>query len=141
MIAGLVSKGVLAQRLNQASRISGAITVPDVLRDRFQSPALGLLGGCFLLIFLTFNLVAQFKAGGLIMRQACGGVKEANLYQSTRGAAAGALSNLGVWSEQTASLEEGDVYDQEYPDYVLGVLLFAVTVIAYTTYGGFWAVT
>src|SRR5262249_42595963 len=42
MAAGLTSKGVLAKRLNQVSRLSGAITVPDVLRDRFQSPALGL---------------------------------------------------------------------------------------------------
>src|SRR5216684_5341198 len=57
MITGLTAKGVLAKRLNQVSRLSGAITVPDVLRDRFQSPALGLLGGVFLLIFLTFNLV------------------------------------------------------------------------------------
>src|SRR5439155_2988369 len=63
------------------------------------------------------------------------------LYQSPRSATGQALSSLGVWRERTASLEEGDVYDLEYPDYVLGVLLFAVTVVAYTTYGGFWAVT
>src|SRR2546422_10760609 len=43
MVTGLVSKGALAKRLNQVSRLSGAITVPDVLRDRFQSPLLGLL--------------------------------------------------------------------------------------------------
>src|SRR5882757_6224039 len=56
MVGGLVSKGVLAKRLNQVSRLTGAITVPDVLRDRFQSPALGLLAGLFLLVFLIFNL-------------------------------------------------------------------------------------
>src|SRR5437660_12699829 len=84
MIAGRVSKGVIAKRLNQVSRLSGAITVPDVLRDRFQSPALGFLGGFFLLIFLTVNLVAQFKAGGLIMRQACTGVTDFTVYQSAR---------------------------------------------------------
>src|SRR6516225_8961573 len=69
MVSGLISKGVLAKRLNQVSRFSGAITVPDVLRDRFQSPALGLFAGIFLVLFLVFNLVAQFKAGGLIMGQ------------------------------------------------------------------------
>src|ERR1051325_1394072 len=42
MMSGLIAKGLLAKRLNQVSRFSGAITVPDVLRDRFQSPALGL---------------------------------------------------------------------------------------------------
>src|SRR5215831_9304943 len=76
MVTGLVAKGALAKRLNQVSRLSGAITVPDVLRDRFQSPLLGLLAGVFLLIFLVFNLVAQFKAGGMIMRQACGGIRD-----------------------------------------------------------------
>src|SRR3989440_1021024 len=59
MISGLTTKGVLAKRLNQISRLSGSITVPDVLRDRFQSPALGLLAGILLVIFLMFNLVAQ----------------------------------------------------------------------------------
>jgi SSS family solute:Na+ symporter/sodium/pantothenate symporter len=141
MIAGLVSKGVLAKRLNQVSRLSGAITVPDVLRDRFQSPALGLLGGCFLLIFLVFNLVGQFKAGGLIMRQACGGVTETRLYQTARGATAQALNNLGVRSDQVGGKDQGDVYGPEYPDYILGVLIFGLTVVVYTTYGGFWAVT
>src|SRR5438132_5234695 len=63
MVTGLVSKGALAKRLNQVSRLSGAITVPDVLRDRFQSPALGTLASVFLPIFLLFNLVGQFKAG------------------------------------------------------------------------------
>src|SRR5215472_11951567 len=75
MVTGLVSKGALAKRLNQVSRLSGAITVPDVLRDRFQSPLLGLLASLFLLLFLVFNLVAQFKAGGLIMKQACEGIQ------------------------------------------------------------------
>ena len=32
-------------------------------------------------------------------------------------------------------------YDSRYPDYVLGIIIFALTVVAYTTYGGFWAVT
>jgi len=141
MIAGLVSKGVLAKRLNQVSRLSGAITVPDVLRDRFQSPALGLLGGCFLLIFLVFNLVGQFKAGGLIMRQACGGVKETKPYQGARDVTAQALNSLRIGSQQLADKEQSDVYGPEYPDYVLGVLIFALTVVVYTTYGGFWAVT
>src|SRR5438876_4927810 len=81
MVTGLVSKGTLAKRLNQVSRLSGAITVPDVLRDRFQSPALGTLASVFLLIFLLFNLVGQFKAGGLIMKQACGGVADTSTYQ------------------------------------------------------------
>src|SRR5579884_3501287 len=102
MMAGLVSKGVLAKRLNQVSRLSGAITVPDVLRDRFQSPLLGLLASVFLLIFLVFNLVAQFKAGGLIMREAFGGVRETAVYQAVGSTAAHALGATGAWDPGTA---------------------------------------
>jgi sodium/pantothenate symporter len=141
MVAGLVSKGVLAKRLNQVSRISGAITVPDVLRDRFQSPALGTLASIFLLLFLVFNLVAQFKAGGLIMRRAALGVRETAVYQEARQLSATAVSAVGVWDEAKAEQRAGSLYDNHYPDYVLGILIFALTVVAYTTYGGFWAVT
>src|SRR5947209_9673359 len=97
MVGGLVSKGVVAKRLNQVSRLSGAITVPDVLRDRFQSPALGTLASVFLLLFLVFNLVGQFKAGGLIMRQACAGVRDTSVYQAARDTTAKALSAPGGW--------------------------------------------
>ena len=141
MIGGLTSKGVLAKRLNQVSRLSGAITVPDVLRDRFHSPALGLLAGIFLLAFLVFNLVGQFKAGGLIMRQACTGIQDSAGYQAARTVSASALTALGMWSKESAAGVPGSLYDVHYPDYVLGVLIFALTVVAYTTYGGFWAVT
>jgi SSS family solute:Na+ symporter/sodium/pantothenate symporter len=140
MVSGLVSKGAVAKRLNQVSRLSGAITVPDVLRDRFGSPALGVLASLFLLLFLVFNLVGQFKAGGLIMREACGGVRESAAYQGARAAAESGLRQTGVWTEESAD-EKGKFFDQEYPDYVLGMLIFALTVIAYTAYGGFWAVT
>jgi SSS family solute:Na+ symporter/sodium/pantothenate symporter len=141
MISGLTTKGVLAKRLNQVSRLSGAITVPDVLRDRFQSPALGLFASVFLLLFLVFNLVAQFKAGGLIMRQACEGIAESAPYQKVQEATGNTLSAVGAWDSDKAKLRQGSLYDQHYPDYVLGILIFALTVVAYTTYGGFWAVT
>jgi SSS family solute:Na+ symporter/sodium/pantothenate symporter len=141
MITGLTAKGVLAKRLNQVSRLSGSITVPDVLRDRFHSPALGLLAGIFLVVFLVFNLVAQFKAGGLIMRQVSGGIRETTAYQGARNAIASALTTVGAWSEEDAHRQPDSLFNQEYPDYALGILIFALTVVAYTTYGGFWAVT
>jgi SSS family solute:Na+ symporter/sodium/pantothenate symporter len=167
MIAGMVSKGVLAKRLNQISRLAGGITVPDVLRDRFQSPALGLFAGIFLVLFLVVNLVGQFKAGGLIMSQAAEGVRDNSLYQGARGVVVGGLSATGIWEEEPVKTEKkappspkkssrsgdknspkpakdsraGTLYDNNYPDYVLGILIFALTVVAYTTYGGFWAVT
>jgi SSS family solute:Na+ symporter/sodium/pantothenate symporter len=141
MVSGLISKGVLAKRLNQVSRFSGAITVPDVLRDRFQSPALGLFAGLFLLLFLIFNLVGQFKAGGLIMQEACGGVKETPVYQAARDGVKSTLTGTGMWDQAKAKRQKGSLFGPDYPDYILGILIFALTVVAYTTYGGFWAVT
>jgi SSS family solute:Na+ symporter/sodium/pantothenate symporter len=146
MVGGLVSKGVLAKRLNQASRLSGAITVPDVLRDRFQSPALGLLAGIFLTLFLVFNLIGQFKAGGLIFREACTGVRDHPAYDQLRSRTARTLAGVGLWNPnhpEPQKEEERHAYEehQRYPDYVLGMLVFAITVVAYTAYGGFWAVT
>jgi SSS family solute:Na+ symporter/sodium/pantothenate symporter len=141
MIAGLVTKGVLAKRLNQVSRLSGAITVPDVLRDRFRSPALGMLASVCLLLFLVCTLIAQFKAGGLILRRAVEGVSDTAAYHAARDVTAEALIRVGAWDERSAAREKDTLYGRGYPDYVLGVLIFALTVVAYTTYGGFWAVT
>src|SRR5262249_7269151 len=97
MVAGLTSQGVLGKRLNPVSRLSRGIPVPDVLRDRFQSPMLGSLAAIFLLLFLVFNLVGQFKAGGLIMQRACGGVRETAAYQGTRTATAEVVTAAGFW--------------------------------------------
>jgi SSS family solute:Na+ symporter/sodium/pantothenate symporter len=141
MIAGLTTKGVLAKRLNQVSRLSGCITVPDVLRDRYQSPALGVVAGLLILLFLVFNLVAQFKAGGVILQQACGGVRGSPVYERARSAVAETLASTSAWDPEHATRHSGTLYDDGYPDYVLGILIFAITVVAYTTYGGFWAVT
>jgi Na+/pantothenate symporter len=69
MIYPLCAMGVMGKRLNQVARTSGAITIPDVLRDRFESPALGLFTTCTILLFTTCNLVAQFKAGALIVEE------------------------------------------------------------------------
>src|SRR5438309_2023058 len=118
MIAGLTTKGVLAKRLNQVSRLSGSITVPDVLRDRFQSPALGLLAGILLVIFLMFNLVAQFKAGGVILQQACGGIHDNAGYQAVRDGTRHTLTAAGVWHEPAEDDQRESLYDRGYPDYV-----------------------
>ncbi|HYT93791.1 MAG TPA: hypothetical protein VEL76_34040, partial [Gemmataceae bacterium] len=70
MVVPLTGMVWLGKRINQVARIGGSVTVPDVFRDRFQSPALGILASILILIFLCFNLVAQFKAGGVVMQEA-----------------------------------------------------------------------
>ena len=69
MISPLCSMSIMGKRLNQVARMTGAITVPDLLRDRFESPALGLFTTCTIIFFTTANLVAQFKAGGIIVEE------------------------------------------------------------------------
>jgi SSS family transporter len=115
MVVPLMTMTLFGKRINQVARIAGAVTVPDVLRDRFNCPALGIAGSLLILLFVTFNLVAQFKAGGLVMQTAM------ELPRKTID-----LPVIGV------PIEQG---------YLIGLLIFAFTVVAYTTYGGFWAVT
>src|SRR3954468_10572810 len=68
MVAPLTILGVLGKRIGQLSRKTGAITLPDLFRERFGSPALGLLTSFTVMFFLTTNLVAQFKAGAIILQ-------------------------------------------------------------------------
>src|SRR3954447_22311769 len=70
MAVPLTTMALLGKRINQVARLSGAVTLPDILRDRFRSPVLGITASLLILVFLLFNLVAQFKAGGLVMMEA-----------------------------------------------------------------------
>jgi len=67
MVFPLTAMGLLGKRLNQVARKTGAITIPDVFRDRFESTAAGLLASCAIILFTTCFLVAQFKLGALII--------------------------------------------------------------------------
>ncbi len=63
MIAPLTILGALGKRIGHLSRRTGAITLPDLFRERFGSPTLGLITSLLVMGFLTTNLVAQFHAG------------------------------------------------------------------------------
>lgn len=69
MIVPVCTMGVMGKRLNQVARKTGAITIPDVLRDRYETTGLGLFATCTIIFFTTANLVAQFKAGALIIEE------------------------------------------------------------------------
>ncbi|MGE3314497.1 MAG: hypothetical protein AB7O26_05220, partial [Planctomycetaceae bacterium] len=70
MIVPITGFGVLAKRLAQISRRSGAITIPDLFRLRFNSPTVGLVASLFILFYMSFMMVAQFKAGAIVMKMA-----------------------------------------------------------------------
>ncbi|MCA9128458.1 MAG: hypothetical protein KDB22_15330 [Planctomycetales bacterium] len=125
MLMPLVAMGLLAKRLNQLARKTDAITVPDLLHSRFESPTFGLISTVLIVFFLTCNLVAQFKGGSVILLTLLADVP---LFQT----AAASFASLSASSNLIPS--------QVDPAYVLCLLVFSLAVIVYTTYGGFRAV-
>ncbi|MEE2833751.1 MAG: hypothetical protein VYD18_15435 [Candidatus Latescibacterota bacterium] len=126
MVVPICLMGLLGKRFNQVARKSGAITVPDVFRDRFESPAFGLLATGLIVFFMAFNLIAQFKAGSLILQTLLAGTA------SFHGLAADLGSAVGGGAMGLSSGVD--------PEYLLCLLVFGTIVIVYTVYGGFHAV-
>jgi sodium/pantothenate symporter len=124
MIVPLVCMGLFAKRINQVGRIARAITIPELLRNRFASPAVGNVATLLVLFFMFFYLLAQFKAGAEIM--------------------ATLLEDVPVYRVAVTKIEavtDGWFWiGQASGDYLLCLLVFAVSVIIYTAYGGFRAV-
>lgn len=189
MMVPLTAMALMGKRINQVARMSGAVTMPDVFRDRFGSPTLGIFATSLILLFLTFNLVAQFKAGGLVMKEAfqlAPPLAQLERYRVTsdarlelyfRNESGDVEKSLTPLPTTTAKLHGEPTVDIDrrqvvveyqladgrivskhirFPaerltlpllgwrvekGYLLGLLVFAFTVVAYTTYGGFWAVT
>lgn len=112
MVVPLCTFAVLGKRMGQMARQTGAITLPDFLRERFGSPTLGYTASLVILFILTFSLVAQFKAGALIMQMLLPG-----------------LPGMPT---------QGDILGQS-PPFIFGLIVFTLVVVAYTVYGGFLA--
>jgi Na+/pantothenate symporter len=72
MVFPLTTMGVIGKRLNEVARKSGAITIPDVLRDRHESVAIGLLASAIIIVFNSCMLLAQFKLGAIIVQETFG---------------------------------------------------------------------
>jgi sodium/pantothenate symporter len=114
MVVPLTILGIMGKRIGQLSRRTGAITLPDLFRERYRSPALGLVTSLLVMFFLTVFLVAQFKAGAVIVKIVLPG-------QATN------------WLTPESAPAGGD------PAYLIGLVIFTATVVAYTAYGGFLA--
>lgn len=124
MVCPLVALALFAKRINQVGRIAGAITVPELLRKRFSSPAVGNTATIILVFFMFFYLLAQFKAGAQIMAT----LLEGNpLFDSVAKGIDG-FTEAWVW----VGAAEGP--------YVVCLILFTISVVVYTAYGGFRAV-
>lgn len=113
MLVPLAGFAVLGKRLAQLSRRTDAVTMPDLMRGRFDSPAVGLATSLIILFFLTFMLMAQFKAGAIVMKLAWPGAADLTLAED----AAIALDS----------------------QYYTGLVIFTIVVVSYTLFGGFLA--
>ena len=87
--------GILGKKMALVSRKTGAITVIDVIRERYQSNALAVLSAAVLVTFFATTMIAQFVGG-------------AKLFEAVTGYS-----------------------------YVMGLAIFGITAILFTTIGGF----
>jgi SSS family solute:Na+ symporter/sodium/pantothenate symporter len=145
MIVPVTVLGVLGKRIGQLARRTGAITLPDFFRERFESPMLGLITSLLVLFFLTSNLVAQFKAGGLILKLTLPqSIQRAVGADTGSGSTADRMAGVAAAAadepaEKIAKPAGPKANSWEDNAYVLGLVIFSVTVIFYTAYGGFLA--
>jgi len=126
MIVPIVSMGLLAKRINQVARKTGAITIPDLIRDRLNSPAVGTLATILIVFFMSVNLISQFKAGSVILQTLLDDVPAFSMLSNSL---ADSLAGLPIVGSS-----------EDKPGYLLCLIVFSVAVVVYTTYGGFRAV-
>ena len=124
VVVPLVAIGLIAKRLNQLARKSGSITVPEMMRKRLGSTTVGNVGTVLLVFFQFFFLLAQFKAGAMIMTTL---LDDVAIFQQ-------AVTTVDRWTDPIPWIGQAD------GDYLLCLLVFSVSVIAYTAWGGFRAV-
>lgn len=103
---------------------TGSITIPDVIRDRFQNATIGILATALIIFFMAFNLIAQFKAGSLILKTLLHDVEVFSQFSL----------HVSTFMNDFSFLKGID------PEYFICLFTFGIAVIIYTTYGGFHAV-
>jgi sodium/pantothenate symporter len=113
MMVPLCTFAILGKPIGRLARKTGAITLPDLLRERFQSPTLGLVASGVMVFILCVNLVAQFKGGAIVLQK---------------------VLPSWVGFSQTAQSLGG-----QSPAFLCGLTIFTVVVVSYTVYGGFLA--
>jgi sodium/pantothenate symporter len=140
MVVPITGFALFGKRIAQISRRTGAVTMPDLFRARFGSPAAGLICSLLIIVFMTIMMLAQFKAGATVMKEAwprVGGPQSereapapgAGLLMATASAAAPAeppQSQLSQWWLAQRS-------------YLIGLVVFSLAVVGYTLIGGFLA--
>ena len=130
MVVPITGFGLIGKRIAQISRRTGAVTMPDLFRARYASPTAGLITSLLIIVFMTIMMVAQFKAGATVMKIAWPGAQDLSLAESPearRAEASGNGGGLAGWWQRA---------DKKY---LVGLVIFSLTVVGYTLIGGFLA--
>ena len=64
--------GILGKKMALVSRKLGAVTIIDVIRERYQSNVLAVLSAAILVIFFATTMIAQFVGGAKLLEAVTG---------------------------------------------------------------------
>lgn len=67
MVFAVIGVGLLGKRISKLGRMTGALTYPDLMRDRFESKAIGTASGVAIILLYTSYVVAQLVAGARLL--------------------------------------------------------------------------
>ena len=132
MIVPLTGFAIVGKRLAQISRKTQTVTVPDMFRERFGDARVGLVASLLIMFFLSFTMIAQFKAGATVMKLAIPGNGVMTLSEDLDSDAGQTSSGQTVKASAPASNGLDTMY-------YVGLAVFGVTVVGYTMIGGFLA--
>ncbi len=132
MVVPITGFAVLGKRFAQLSRRTGAITIPDLFDARYGDQRLGLLSSILIMSFMTFLMIAQFKAGALVMQMAWPGNASLAMTEA---------ADVDGDEEATLAAEDARQANEarQRRAYLVGLAIFATTVVGYTLIGGFLA--
>ena len=132
MVVPITAFAVFGKRLAQLSHRTGAITVPDLFRARFASPRLGLIASLLILCFMSLLMVAQFKAGAIVMKSVWPN-SVAGLARIVRRTP----PRAGRPEQPPGQADRSR--RRQWTAYLVGLAVFSITVVGYTLIGGFLA--
>lgn len=136
MVVPITNFGVLGKRLAQLSRRTGAVTVPDLFRARFNSPLLGVVATISILIFVSFTMFAQFKAGGILMKLVWPHTDTLAISEDFAATHDATSAEKGSGTSTAPAKKSDSKADSRYR---VGLLIFSAVVVGYTLVGGFLA--
>ncbi|MDX1945159.1 MAG: sodium:solute symporter [Pirellulaceae bacterium] len=138
MVVPMTGFGLIAKRVAQISRRTGAVTMPDLFRARFGSPTAGLISSLLIIVFMSIMMIAQFKAGALVMKIAWPGSGTLALSEDGPTATPVPVEQASAASSETPPRNWQSWLARE-KIYLIGLAVFSLTVVGYTLIGGFLA--